>query len=155
MAQLLVIDDNPSIVHLLHRSCTDLGHSVTTAHSGRTGMRQIREVIPEVVLVDLKLGDMTGIELMNEAKAEGCTARFVFITGCAEIPSAVEAMRGGAVNYLTKPIDLHILGDVIDRALQQAGPRRGAPAKLVMREATSWPDSLSDEMAGSVLTAAA
>ena len=119
MAQILIIDDHPAITRLLSSYCEGKGHAVETAMSGQLGLRLVRESLPDIVLVDLKLGDMTGIELMTKAKAEGCTARFIFITGCSEVRTAVAAMRAGALDYITKPIDLEALGQVISHAMAQ------------------------------------
>ncbi len=124
MAQIIIIDDHPAIVRLLSDYCEARGHEVGTAMSGQMGLRMLRERLPEIVLVDLKLGDMSGLEVMIKAKAEGCTARFIFITGCSEVHTAVSAMKAGALDYITKPIDLETLGTVINQALVQCDAGR-------------------------------
>ncbi len=119
MPRILIIDDHSPIVGLLKKFCKAENYEVETAMSGTAGLRLVRETLPDLVLVDLKLGDMTGLDLLRTAKAEGCTSRFVFITGCAEVRTAVEAMKGGASDYLTKPVDLDELRTVIRSALEE------------------------------------
>ncbi len=119
MPRILIIDDQPSIVSLLTKFCKAEKHHVDSALSGEVGLRLLRATLPDLVLVDLKLGDMTGLELMRTAKAEGCTSRFVFITGHGEVRTAVEAIKGGASDYLTKPLDMGELRRVIHDTMEE------------------------------------
>ncbi|MDB6139723.1 MAG: Fis family transcriptional regulator [Verrucomicrobiaceae bacterium] len=119
MPRILIIDDHAPIVDLLTKFCETEQYQVETALSGAAGLQLIRETLPDVVLVDLQLGDMSGIDLLRLVKAEGCTSRFVFITGHADIRTAVDAMKHGASEYLTKPLDLNELRNVIHEALEQ------------------------------------
>lgn len=130
MPRILIIDDHPPIVDLLSQFCEGERYQVETALSGKAGLQLIRETLPDVVLVDLELGDMTGIDLLRMAKAEGCTSRFVFITGHADIRTAVDAMKSGASEYLTKPLDLDELRSVIHEALEQRS--QGATGRKVI-----------------------
>ena len=119
MPRILIIDDHSPIVGLLKKFCLAENYEVETALSGAVGLRLVRETLPDLVLVDLKLGDMSGLDLLRTAKAEGCTSRFVFITGHAEVRTAVEAMKCGASDYLTKPLDLDELRRVITSVLEE------------------------------------
>jgi len=130
MPRLLIIDDHPPIVELLTQFCEGEKYQVDTALSGADGLQLIRETLPDVVLVDLQLGDMTGIDLLRMAKADGCTSRFVFITGHADVRTAVDAMKNGASEYLTKPLDLNELRSVIHEALEQRS--QGATGRKVI-----------------------
>ena len=130
MPRILIIDDHSSILGLLKKFCKGENYEVETALSGAAGLKLIRESLPDLVLVDLKLGDMSGIELLRIAKAEGCTSRFVFITGHADIRTAVEAMKHGASEYLTKPLDLDELRRVMQETLEERA--RGASARKVI-----------------------
>lgn len=128
MPRILIIDDHSSIVGLLTKFCKAEKYQVDSALSGEDGLDLIRATLPDLVLVDLKLGDMTGLELMRTAKSEGCTSRFVFITGHAEIRTAVAAMKAGASDYLTKPLDLaelrRVIRDTLDERAQGTGNRK-------------------------------
>ena len=119
MPRILIIDDHSSIISLLTKFCKGEQYQVDSALSGEDGLKMIRATLPDLVLIDLKLGDMTGLELMRTAKAEGCTSRFVFITGHGEIRTAVEAMKCGASDYLPKPLDLGELRRVIRETLDE------------------------------------
>ncbi|MDB6117312.1 MAG: sigma-54-dependent Fis family transcriptional regulator [Verrucomicrobiaceae bacterium] len=119
MPRIAIIDDHRPLVELLTKFCVSEKYQVEAALSGNEGLQLIRETLPDVVLLDLNLGDMTGIDLLRIAKAEGCTSRFVFITGHADVRTAVDAMKNGASEYLTKPLDLNELRGAIQEALDQ------------------------------------
>ena len=128
MPRILIIDDHSSIVSFLTKFCKGEKYQVDSALSGEDGLDMLRATLPDLVLVDLILGDMTGLELMRKAKAEGCTSRFVFISGYAEIKMAVQAIKDGASDYLTKPIDLgelrRVIREALDERAQGAGSRK-------------------------------
>ena len=146
MPRILIIDDHPPIVELLTKFCEGEQYQVETALSGTAGLQLIRETLPDVVLVDLQLGDMTGIDLLRQAKAEGCTSRFVFITGHAEVRTAVDAMKNGASEYLTKPLNLEELRDVIQEALEQRA--QGATGRKVILVFPKQPVAVAANAAG-------
>ena len=116
MARLVIIDDEASILELMTKYCRSLGHEVTGCQSGTEGLAAVRKIRPEVVVVDLKLGDVDGLEIIKICRSEVPSAAVIMITGHGSVETAVEAMRLGAFDYLSKPFDLPDLQRAIDTA---------------------------------------
>ena len=118
MARILIIDDEPSLVHALRLELSDLGHE---CHGAGT-VTQAREILdkldPDLAIIDLKLPDGDGIDLVRRIREEDRRFPIVMLTAFASIPSAVEAMREGANDYVEKPIDSHQLSFILQRNLE-------------------------------------
>ena len=119
MARIVIIDDDPSILGLMVQVCRQMGHEVVARGSGREGMAAVGEVRPELLLVDLKIPDMNGLEVIQECRREYPGTAVVMVTGFASVETAVEAMKLGAFDYLTKPFELDDLRRTVERALTQ------------------------------------
>ena len=119
MARIVIIDDDPSILGLMVQVCRQMGHEVEARGSGREGMAVVGEVRPELLLVDLKIPDMNGLEVIQECRREYPGTAVVMVTGFASVETAVEAMKLGAFDYLTKPFELDDLRRTVERALTQ------------------------------------
>jgi len=103
LLRVLVIDDENVICDACELVLTEKGHMVTLRNSGKTGLDAIREGTYDILLLDMKLPDMDGMEILKvvqEEKPELCT---IVMTGYSSISNAVQAMRKGADNYLAKP----------------------------------------------------
>jgi len=103
LLRVLVIDDENVICDACELVLTEKGHMVTLRKSGKTGLDAIREGTYDILLLDMKLPDMDGMEILKvvlEEKPELCT---IVMTGYSSISNAVQAMRKGADNYLAKP----------------------------------------------------
>lgn len=119
MAHLLVIDDEPAITAVLGSFFErNGGHTVTRAHSGQAGVEAFLQERPELVLLDLRLPDLSGFEVLHRIREYDPVV--IMITAHGDVPLAVEAMKNGAENFLTKPVDLPYLSAVTDRALEKA-----------------------------------
>ena len=118
MATILLIDDEPDITSTLGRFYERGRHEVVVAHDAGEGLAAFARTRPDLVLLDLQLPDASGMEVLARLKNE--EAVVIMITGRAEIELAVESMRNGAENFLTKPIELAHLGAATDRALEKA-----------------------------------
>jgi two-component system, NtrC family, response regulator AtoC len=103
MPHALVVDDDTNFVLGLAEIVGREGFTTKTANSIKEARAELAKSLPDVLLVDLKLPDGSGIDLLNEL--EGGAAEVVFITGQASVDTAVEAMRRGATDYLVKPVD--------------------------------------------------
>ena len=117
MARLVIIDDEPSILELMTKYCRKVGHDVTGCRSGMDGIAALREIKPDVLVVDLKLGDVSGLDIIKLCRSEVPNATVIMITGHGSVETAVEAMRLGAFDYLTKPFELPDLQRTIEQAL--------------------------------------
>jgi two-component system nitrogen regulation response regulator NtrX len=120
--QILVIDDDDAV----RRVCVELlerrGHSTLAAASVREGLRLFSETHPGAVLLDLRLPDGTGIDVLKELQRLAPGVPVVVMSGYGSVGDAVEAMRFGAADYLEKPVSRDRLLEVMDRILRPAQP---------------------------------
>jgi DNA-binding NtrC family response regulator len=119
MASLLLIDDDPD---LLAERVTHLfpapAHSVEIARTAAEGLEQVTVEFPDVILLDLRLPDQSGLEALRKLRQIDARIPVIFVTVVRSADSAIEAMRHGAYDYLLKPIDLQKLDRVINEALK-------------------------------------
>ncbi len=116
--RLLVVDDDESLRWVLQTQLEDMGYEVETAADGREALELIAKDPPALVLTDLKMPGLTGMELLDGLRGEYPELPVVLMTAFGTIQNAVQAMRAGAYDYLTKPIDHEELGLVVGRALE-------------------------------------
>ncbi|HWC46516.1 MAG TPA: sigma-54 dependent transcriptional regulator, partial [Casimicrobiaceae bacterium] len=122
MASVLIIDDEPAITSALAQYFERTGHEVHRAHSGEEGIGAVKRTHPDLVLLDLRLPDLNGFEVLDRIREHNCVV--IMITGHGDIPDAVRAMQAGAESFLTKPVELAHLGAVATRALEKARLRQ-------------------------------
>jgi DNA-binding NtrC family response regulator len=113
---ILVVDDEPDICHVLEETLT--GNRITTAHSGSDALRLLRGERFEVLLLDLRMPGMSGLEVLKVLKAEGVGTEVVILTAHGDVKSAVTAMKLGAHDYLQKPFDLTDIEQIVLRAAE-------------------------------------
>ncbi|MBL4882898.1 MAG: response regulator transcription factor [Oleispira sp.] len=101
--RILIIDDEEHFVQVLSRSLTRLGHNTTCAINGEQAIAAIQQKTFDWISLDLRLGKDSGLNLISHLQAQQKEARIVILTGFASIPTAVEAIKLGAFNYLHKP----------------------------------------------------
>ena len=118
MADALLVDDDVSFQAALAELVRAEGFSVETAASLDEARTYLREHTPDLALVDLKLPDGSGLELLRESDSQVAT-EIVLITGNATVDSAVEALRSGASDYLTKPVDIPRLKSVLANVVRR------------------------------------
>jgi response regulator RpfG family c-di-GMP phosphodiesterase len=116
---ILVIDDDPNVCESLSDILRIKGYDVASAESGAAGIAEALRVSASVVLIDLKLPDMSGIEVMEKIKAAAPLTEVIILTGHASLKTAVEAINKGAFSYLLKPYDVEKLLRHIQRALDR------------------------------------
>jgi DNA-binding NtrC family response regulator len=117
--KVLVVDDEPSEREGLARLVGQWGYEVETASSGEEALNIIESQHPAVVLTDLVLPEMDGLTLLQKLKETGRPPIVLLITGHASVESAVEAMRHGAFDYLTKPVDTTRLQVLLEKSIEQ------------------------------------
>ncbi|HEX4469684.1 MAG TPA: response regulator, partial [Gemmatimonadaceae bacterium] len=122
MASVLIIDDEQAITSALGMYFERSGHEVTRAHSGEEGIAAVRRSHPDLVLLDMRLPDLNGFEVLERLREHNPVV--IMITGHGDVPDAVRAMQAGAESFLTKPIELGHLGAVASRALEKARLRQ-------------------------------
>ncbi|MCA9673556.1 MAG: sigma-54-dependent Fis family transcriptional regulator [Kofleriaceae bacterium] len=115
--RILVVDDEAPSRQLVADVLAEQGYDVETAGDGYKALGKLAEFAPELVLTDLMMPGMSGIELMKRIRAMPDAAEVILLTAFGEVESAVTAMRGGAADYLTKPISVPQLLIAIERVL--------------------------------------
>jgi DNA-binding NtrC family response regulator len=118
--RILVVDDEANARAALSEILRDEGYATETAADGFKALGKLEEFAPDVVLTDLKMPGLDGIAFMEKAKSASPQTVFVVMTAFGTITSAVAAIKQGAENYLTKPLDYEALSAVVERAMEKA-----------------------------------
>ncbi len=121
---ILVVDDEPDMRELLRDVLQERGCRVALAQSGREALKQLGEDEYAVVLTDLRMKEMEGIELLKEIKRSYPETNVIIMTAFGSVETAIEAMKQGAYDYLVKPIKTEELVRVTERALREAALRQ-------------------------------
>jgi len=117
-AKILVIDDEPGMREGVRRILAPKGHAVQTAETGAAALEKLRGEVFDLALVDLKMPDMDGIQILEEINRHDPMIVSVMITAYATIEAAVEATKHGALDFLAKPFTPSELTTMVDKALQ-------------------------------------
>src|SRR5437762_3510799 len=117
--KILVVDDEPAEREGLARLVGQWGYEVETASSGEEALHLTESQHPAVVLTDLVLPEMDGLTLLQKLKETGRPPIVLVVTGHGSVESAVEAMRHGAFDYLTKPVDATRLQVLLEKSIEQ------------------------------------
>jgi DNA-binding NtrC family response regulator len=118
--RILIVDDEANARAALSEILRDEGYATETAADGFKALGKLEEFSPDVILTDLKMPGLDGIAFMEKAKAAAPGAVFVVMTAFGTIGSAVAAVKKGAENYLTKPLEFEALSAVVERAMEKA-----------------------------------
>jgi two-component system response regulator HydG len=121
---ILVVDDDTTIRETLAEFLTALGHTVREAATATEGRRAVADHSPDIALVDLRLPDADGLRLLEAIRADDPEVGVIFLTGHADVPTAVRAMREGAADFLEKPVDLDAVEAAVGRAAETGRMRR-------------------------------
>jgi two-component system response regulator HydG len=119
MKRILIIDDDMDMCNLLGRFLGKKGYETEAAHNGNKGIAKFKESKFDIVLCDFRLGDKEGREVLKEIKQIDPRAVVIIITGYSDIKTAVDVIKAGAFDYITKPLIPEEVLNVIGRALQQ------------------------------------
>jgi len=118
-AKVLVVDDEVAILRLLKEALTQWGYEVATAGSVTEALEAIRTGLFDAALTDIRMPDMSGLDLLREIKKQDESIEVVIMTGYPTISSAVEALKEGAYDYLSKPLILEELRHLMTRLMER------------------------------------
>ncbi|EFO0322001.1 two-component system response regulator GlrR [Escherichia albertii] len=121
-AHLLLVDDDPGLLKLLGLRLISEGYSVVTAESGAEGLRVLNREKVDLVISDLRMDEMDGMQLFAEIQKVQPGMPVIILTAHGSIPDAVAATQQGVFSFLTKPVDKDALYQAIDDALEQSAP---------------------------------
>jgi signal transduction histidine kinase len=144
---ILLVDDEAGIRTVLGITLTDSGYAVTTAGNGEEALRLFREIRPAIVLTDIKMPDMDGIELLQHIKAEAPETEVIMFTGHGDMDLAIKSLKHDATDFVTKPINDEVLEIALKRARERIVMRRQ------LREYTHELERLVDEKARQLVEA--
>src|SRR5881296_3420572 len=115
---ILIADDEESIRWVLERACTQHGHSVVAVGNGTAALAELRARPFDVALIDIKMPDLSGLDVLQQAREARIDTLFIIMTAQNTMANAIEATKRGAYDYLTKPFDLEQVAALIARAME-------------------------------------
>ncbi len=135
--KVLLVDDEEDFAEMLSLRLKELGEKVTVAYSGREGLDTLAKTSIDVVILDIKMPGMDGIETLREIKKQYPIIEVILLTGHGSTETAVEGMKLGAFDYLMKPADFSDLAAKLEGARKRKDEQeeriRKAEAKLLVR----------------------
>ena len=140
MKPILVVEDEAIMRESLHDWLVDSGYQVATVENGEEALRTITEQDFGLLILDLRLPGKDGLRVLKEARASRPELKGIIITAYPSLETAVEAMKGGAVDYLAKPVDLNQLEKLVQETL---GPVQVEIRPTQVEEAKEKPEEVS------------
>lgn len=117
--QILVIDDNPDITDTIHQYLSQVGFTVFTANSGEEGLKIFRKKAPKILIVDLKMPGMSGLDVLKEIRQNDEDTEIIILTGVQESNAIIEALRHRASDFILKPVELETLKLTVEKSLRR------------------------------------
>lgn len=124
MFKILIVDDEPDMCKGLADVIEEEGFKPLIANNGETALEKVREEQPDLVLLDVRLPGMDGVQVLKKIKEINRFLPVVMVTGYGNIESAVDVIKAGALEYITKPFDNNKIISIINRVLQSSSPVR-------------------------------
>jgi len=118
--KILIVEDSRSLAKSYALYLKELGAEIATVETGGEALRAIRESLPDVVLLDLNLPDMNGLEILERCRSDGLPGNFVVVTSDGSLAKAVEAMKLGALDFVVKPTSAERLRVTLRNALERS-----------------------------------
>lgn len=136
--KVLIVDDEVDFVEMLSLRLKEAGEKVIPAYSGRECLESLKKLETDVVILDIKMPGMDGIQTLREIKKSFPLVEVIMLTGHGTTETAVEGMKLGAFDYLLKPTDFHELLDKLEKARKRKDEQeeriRKAEARLLLRK---------------------
>jgi len=146
--KILLVDDEKDIRDVVHLSLSDMGYQVLEAEDGDQALRIFRDTQPPIVLTDIKMPNMDGIELLQKIKLENPETEVVMITGHGDMDLAIKSLKYKATDFITKPINVNVLEIALQRVCDKIVTRQQLreyteSLERLIREKTELQDHLS------------
>jgi two-component system response regulator RegA len=132
---LLIVEDDKSFLQRLAKAMESRGFEVRSAESVSDGLIQVEKSAPAFAVVDMRLGDGNGLDVVSALKQRRPEARAIILTGYGNIATAVTAVKFGAVDYLAKPVDAD---DVVSALLALEGKKADPPEHPMSADRVRW-----------------
>ena len=131
MSHVLIVDDEPAICWAFRECLTDEGFSVDVAGTGELAMTMADRRAPDVIVMDVRLPGIDGLQAMRQFRQRSMSVPIIIMTAFGSLKTAVNAIDGGAFDYLTKPIDLENAISVVRQAIS-ASTKIAQPVMVAM-----------------------
>ncbi len=131
MTKILLIDDEPSILESLEMFLCEKGYAVSTAQNGKTGLALFAKDAPNVVILDIRLPDMSGLDVLREMQLAAHAVKVIMITAFQDMETTIEAMKNGAYDYIHKPLDVDDIEKAVERAVQVLSMEQETPGSAI------------------------
>jgi nitrogen regulation protein NR(I) len=146
MQTLVIVDDEPNVRYSLEKGLRRESLRVLSAATAKDGLDLIKRERPDVVLMDVRLPDMSGLDAFNQVKQFDARLPVIIITAFASTDTAIDAMKRGAFEYLLKPLDIHELHRLVDKAID-ASRLRHIPAVFEETDSSAAVDRIVGQSA--------
>lgn len=150
MPRLLIVDDEPNLLYSLQKVLRSDSLEIVTAETARAGIDKVRDLRPDVVILDVRLPDMSGLDAFSEISRIDVRLPVIMITAYSTMETAIEATKRGAYEYLLKPVAFDQLRATVQRALtmrneehppeKPAGKDAVVPAELIVGQSPAMQD---------------
>jgi DNA-binding response OmpR family regulator len=121
MVKILIMDDEPSLRNIVYNIIKPLGHPVFTAEDGHQALEIGKREIPDIALLDIRVPDMDGLEVLDELKKVNPNIKAIMLSGFGDVESAVFALKRGAFDYIAKPFKVDDIVAVVNKAIATIG----------------------------------
>src|SRR5687767_8001482 len=135
MASILLIEDDLTFSRILEGFLTKKGYQITTCHKGKDGLKAFESKTFDFILLDYRLPDTTGMDILLEIRKTNTAIPVVMMTSFTDIRTAVKAIKSGAYEYITKPVNPDELLMILQQALKKektSAPQEEAEAQKVV-----------------------
>ena len=143
MSKLLLIDDEADVQYSFRRIFDSPEIELTTASSGEEGLVLIPKLKPDLVLMDIRMGGITGLETLRRIRQMDTKLLVILMTAYGSTQTTIEAMKLGAYDYLTKPFDIPKLKELVAKALKAARDMKQVVSYQPMLESEDYEDRKS------------
>ena len=131
--KILIADDEPSNRKILAQELVHRGFAVNTASGGKETLAMIESAAPDLLILDYMMPDLSGLEVLQELKKHGNDTPVIIITAYGSVDRAVEAMKAGAYDFITRPFDPDHIDLVVRKALEHRTLKRELQRRIVRR----------------------
>ncbi len=119
MVRILIVDDEPAVCDVLEEFLAEIGYEADIAYNGEKALEILSAQRHDLMLLDLKMPGLGGLEVLKEIKKRSYQVGVVVITGFQDLDLARKVIKYGAIDYLNKPVDLKLIASTIDFALKK------------------------------------
>ena len=131
MSRVLVVDDDIQMLSALEAALSSRGYDVETASNGVDAVHKLKGKLPRAIITDLRMPAMDGLELLNHVRRTNPDLPVILLSAYGSVPTAVEAIRNGAADFLVKPFSQEALDAVLARLPREETPKSGTSIEII------------------------